>query len=304
MDELELDLRELDAPPVEKDAPWFFRVGRALARRNVRGATRLLEEARKRGLLDVLVDYPLCDQVHLRVPIWRPCNSWDREDVLGYEASFLRLFAGCVGSLGRDTVLVDCGADIGTVSAHICARCTNVNRIVAFEPNPAAYKVLAVNLRSLPISTEPRHAAVSDFTGRGRLASPARDPSAHACYLERAPEGPVAVERIDDLGLAPGRPLALKIDVEGGELLVVEGAHETIEKASAVAIAFEAHPGVTKRTGIDPMVVMRRLRELRSDLAFYVDTTPARVLDPERPVFEQVRPDDVYNIVAITMPSV
>lgn len=298
--ELELDLREVSGARVVARPPWYFRVARALARRKLRGGTRLLEESRRFGLLDVLVEYPLEQHVRLRVPIWRPCNSWDRSDVLTYEASFMRLFSGCVGALGAHTTLIDCGADIGTVSAHLRARCINVARVIAFEPNPCAYRVLEANLRQLGCAAEARHAAVSDFSGRGRMMSPSNDLSAHAMFLAEADEGDVSVQRIDDLNLPAGLPLALKIDVEGGELRVVNGAATTIAAASRVAIAFEAHPLVAKRNGTDPATVMRRLRELRSDLTFQIDTVPARTLDPEREVFEQVAPDDVYNIVAVS----
>ena len=295
-----MDLREVTGTRVESQPPWYFRLARALARRRIRGSTRLLEEVRRRGLLDVLVEYPLGSDVRLRVPIWRPCNSWDRADVLGYEAAFLCLFTGCVGSLGADTTLVDCGADIGTVSAHVRARCTNISRIIAYEPNTSAHRVLKANLDALSIPTDARNAAVSNFSGRGRLVSPAADGSAHAMFLVPSREGDIAVERIDDLDLPKHRPLALKIDVEGGELLVVDGAAATIADAAAVAVAFEAHPTVARRTGQDPVCVMRRLRELRDDLAFLIDTVPARPLDPDRPVFEQVEPNDVYNVVAVS----
>lgn len=302
MTELEMDLRDVAKAPVEPDAPWYFRLSRALERRHVRGATRLLEEARRRGMLDVLVEYPVSDDLRLAVPIWRPCNAWDRRDVIGYEAAFLRLFAGCVGALGPGATLVDCGADIGTVSVLLRARCKNLDRIVAFEPNPSAHRVLALNLGGLGIEAQARRAAASDFTGRGHLASPPSDSSAHAMYLQPDPGGDVRVERVDDLLLPFGTPLALKIDVEGGELPVVEGAAQAIANASAVAIAFEAHPKVALRTCLDPVHVMRRLRELRDDLVFYIDTVPARAIDPDRPVFEQVRPDHVYNIVAVSAP--
>ena len=300
MTELEMDLRDVAKAPVESEAPWYFRLSRALERRRVRGATRLLDEVRRRGLLDVLVEYPVSDDLRLTVPIWRPCNTWDRSDVLGYEAAFVRLFGGCIGALGPDATLVDCGADIGTVSVLLRARCQNLRRIIAFEPNLSAHRVLAMNLRGLGIEAQARPAAVSDFTGRGRLASPRSDASAHAMYLWPDDHGDVRVERVDDLLLPFGKPLALKIDVEGGELPAVEGAAQAIANASVVAIAFEAHPRVALRTGTDPVTVMRRLRELRDDLAFYVDTVPARAIDPDRPVFEQVRPDHVYNIVAFS----
>jgi FkbM family methyltransferase len=300
MTELEMDFREVTRTRIESQPPWYFRLARALARRHIRGGTRLLEEARRRGLLDMLVEYPLADDVRLRVPIWRPCNSWDHDDVLGYEAAFLRLFTGCVGSLGRYTTLVDCGADIGTVSAHVRARCSNVSRIVAYEPNPSAHRILKANLDALPIPADARNAAVSNFSGRGRLASPPSDQSAHAMFLVPSRGGDIVVERVDQLRIPPDRPLALKIDVEGGELLVVDGAADTIAAAARVAIAFEAHPTVSQRTGQDPMCVMRRLRELRRDLVFLIDTVPARTIDSDRPVFEQVEPNRVYNIVAVS----
>jgi hypothetical protein len=63
------DLRAVvDAPVVEP--PWYFRLGRFLSRRNIRGGVRLIEEARKRGLLDRLAVYSL-NGVPLRVPRWR-----------------------------------------------------------------------------------------------------------------------------------------------------------------------------------------------------------------------------------------
>jgi len=298
MKELEMDLRDLTVAPVATNAPWYFRLGRALERQRVRGATRLLDFVRRRGLLDRLVEYSVAEDVQLRVPIWRPCNSWDLDDVLGYESSFLDLFCDSVGALGPDAIVIDCGADIGTVSAHTRARCRNVVEVVAFEPNPAAFRILAANLEHLGIAAHAYLAAVSDFSGHGRLVSPENDASAHAMYLEPDPAGAVTVHRIDELELEPYGPLALKIDVEGSELQVVNGAARTIRHASRVAIAFEAHPWIAQRTGRDPICVAQRLCSLRGDLRFRIDTVPPRLIDPSRPVFEQIAPDDVYNIVA------
>ena len=188
MDE-DFDLRVLTNAPVA-EAPWYFRLGRFLQRHNIRGGNRLIVEARRFGLLDQLAVYTLGD-LTVRVPLWRPCNQWVEEDVRNYEASFMRVLASEVSLLSGDVTFIDCGADIGTVSAHVVSRCGNVQRVVAFEPNPSAFAVLEANLRSMRISTEARHAAVGNFKGRGRLTKSPLDPSAHAMYIAPCEDGQI-----------------------------------------------------------------------------------------------------------------
>lgn len=297
MDE-HFDLRQLpEAPTV--DAPWYFRLGRALARRNIRGGARLLSEARRFGLLDKLALYTVGD-VALRVPLWRPCNAWDEVDIQAYEARFMDALGDAVRALPGEATLLDCGADIGTVTAHLVARCKNIKDVIAFEPNAAAYDVLAENLHFMPLRAEARHAAVGSFTGKGRLMSPEHDKSAHAMYIEPYDSGDIAVQRIDDLALPAGSSVVIKIDVEGSEVAVVEGALRTIRDASACIVAFEAHPLVAERCG-DPSNVMRALRSVRSDFTFTVDKVPSLVLDPNRPVFEQIQPSTVYNVIGTSV---
>lgn len=292
----DFDLKELANPPVAH-VPWYFRLGRFLQRHNIRGGNRLIVEARRRGLLDRLAVYTLGD-LQLRVPLWRPCNQWVEQDVRNYEASFMRVLASEVCLLSGDVTFIDCGADIGTVSAHVVSRCRNVKRVVAFEPNPSAFRVLDANLRSMRIRTEARHAAVGSFDGRGRLTKSPLDPSAHAMYIAPCGDGPIEVQRVDDLQITDGGSCVIKIDVEGTEVAVVEGAAETIRRAGEIVVAFEAHPGVARRLGRDPVEVMHALRAIRPDFTFTVDTTPARALDATRPIFEQLIPNDVYNVIA------
>jgi FkbM family methyltransferase len=194
--------------------------------------------------------------------------------------------------------LVDCGADIGTITAHLVSRCPNISSVAAFEPNPVAYQVLVDNLRALPIAAVAHHAAVGNFRGTGSLVSPQADPSAHAMFIERDPEGSIDVRRIDDLELPAGQSCVIKIDVEGTEAAVVEGALRTLRAARAAVVAFEAHPRVSRRTGEDPVTVMRALQATRPDFTFAVDTRPVRALSADRPLFEQLPADRVYNVIA------
>lgn len=295
----EFDLRELANAPVEA-VPWYFRLGRYLSKHKIRGGDRLIAEARRRGLLDQLVAYPVgpAGDVTLRVPLWRPCNEWLEDDVRDYEAAFMRVLSASVCQLPGEVTLIDCGADIGTVSAHLVSRCKNIRRVVAFEPNRAAYAVLAANLRGMRIATEAHQAAVGDFTGRGRLVKSAIDPSAHAMFVAPHPGGHIEVQRLDDMAIARNQSLVIKIDVEGTEAAVVAGAGRTIRNASDVIVAFEAHPRVCARRGRDPIEVMNALREQRRNFTFVVDTLPSRELDRERRIFDQLPPTRVYNVIA------
>lgn len=296
----QFDLRDLPDAPVT-EAPWYFRVGRYLCRRNIRGGARLLIEARRLGLLDRIAVYSV-GEVKLRVPLWRPCNEWDEHDVNSYEAALIEALANAIRSLpGEQVTLVDCGADIGTVSALLVSRCKHIKRVAAFEPNAAAYPLLVQNLDALPVHTTAYRAAVGNFQGKGRLVSSPMDRSAHAMYIERDDAGDIEVRRIDDLELPPRQPVVIKIDVEGSEAAVVEGALRTIREASAVIVAFEAHPRVTLRTGSDPVMIMRALRAMRRDFVFEVDAMPQRRLSIDEPVFAQLPPEGVYNVIATSL---
>jgi FkbM family methyltransferase len=290
------DTRHVAHPKVA-EVPWFFRLGRFLARHKIRGGFRLVSEARRWGLLDRLALYTV-NGVELRVPLWRPCNEWDELDVHAYEAPLMSSLREAVRKLPPATTLVDCGADIGIVSAHLVANCHNISRVVAFEPNAAAYELLAANLDAMPVHASARYAAVGAFSGRGRLVPDKEDPSAHAMYVERCDDGPIDVEAIDALELPAGGGCVLKIDVEGSEPSVLAGAMRTIRDARAAVVAFEAHPRVSRRTGEDPIMMMRALRALRPDFEFSIDKAPQLEVRLDRPLFEQLPPARVYNVVA------
>lgn len=292
----DFDLRVLSDARIA-EVPWYFRLGKFLSKRKIRGGARLLAEARRRGMLNQLAIYSLGD-VEFRVPLWRPCNEWLEDDVREYEAAFMRELARAVGRMHGEVTLIDCGADIGTVSAHLVSRCKNVRRIFAFEPNPAAFGVLRRNLSAMGLQTDARNMAVGDFSGRGRLTKASQDPSAHAMYIEPDPSGPIGVQRVDDIGIHDNRSCVIKIDVEGTEASVVAGAAQTIRQAREVIVAFEAHPKVAKRLERDPIEVIEALMEIRPGFTFHVDTTPSTTLNPHRPVFEQLPPTRVYNIIA------
>src|SRR4029077_15356621 len=103
---------------------------------------------------------------------------------------------------------------------------------IALEPNPLPFPYLQRNLAQLPFAGRAISSAAADFCGRGTLAYSPKDPSDHSRFLAADAKGELDVIHIDDLGIAPGQPVALKIDVEGGELAVLRGARHTLASAS------------------------------------------------------------------------
>src|SRR5580658_7536087 len=241
-------------------APLLFRLARTMTRCRIRGGNRLVGILGQLGVLDVVAQYQLGRGVHFSVPLFRPDTCWDQRDIEDYEAGLIRSFCRLLEPLS-DVVLFDCGADIGTFSALVCSRTSRVTRVIAFEPNPDVASFVRRNFAQLPIPSKVITKAVGSFHGTGRLEVPAYDNSDHARFLVPG-EGPLQVVTIDSFGLRGG-DVAIKIDVEGGELEVLEGAAKTIALARKCVVTVEANPRVAMRTKRDPVECLRFLQSLR-----------------------------------------
>ena len=240
---------------------------------------------------DCLVLYPLSPTVNIAVPINRMENAWELQDILAYEEDLIRTCCAALAPFSGVT-LFNCGADIGLFTALLCARCDRIARVLAFEPNNRVEQVLRHNLAQFPRS-EVHMAAVSNFIGRGKLLAPAYDLGDHARFLVAAEEG-VPVMTLDSLGVFGGDVL-LKIDVEGEELNVLQGARETIRRAARCVLTLEAHPQVCLRTGIFPNACLAYLGSLRR-FRFVIAET-GREVAPDDDILDPAR---VFNIVAVS----
>jgi len=281
--------------------PWSFRLASFLNRNGVRGGYRLLNVADRLHWLDCCVRYELTPRISFGVPLYRPETRWSRRDVLGYEKRLVECLAERLSAWPGPVRLLDCGADIGTLSALLASRLHRLVEVHAFEPNPVAFQMLEENLRMLPCAGHAHQAALSDFAGRGVLSSSTRDKSEHARYLAPVTEGRghFDVMRIDDLELSRDATLGLKIDVEGGELSVLRGAKQTLVGTPHWVVAFEAHREVCERTGIDPCEILRWLQSVRP-AEFVVAERPDLTIDTAWPFFKQVSNPRVVNVVCWT----
>ena len=256
-------------------APLILRLAKTMTRWGIRGGNRLVGICAQLGLFDVVVQYQLGRSVNFSVPLFRADTCWDQRDIENYERRFIHSFCRLLNPLS-DVVLFDCGADIGTFSALVCSQTSSVARVIAFEPNPDVAGFMKRNLSQLPVSSLAITKAVSCFEGSGRLEVPDYDASDHARFLVPG-SGPLEVVTIDSFGVRGGN-VAIKIDVEGGELEVLKGAAETISSARTCLVTVEANPRVAARTKRDPVECLRFLQALRPFSFVIAETaeTPSR----------------------------
>lgn len=266
-----------------------------MSRAHIRGAGVLTRLLGRLGILDVIAQYEL-NHIRFGVPLYR--IPWDFKDVRDYEASFVQEFSRALGPL-RDTTFFDCGADIGTFSALLCSRTDRIGRIIALEPSATACEFLKANLSNLGVASELIPAAVSNFQGHGRLERPAYDRSDHARFLTRG-AGPITVTTIDSCGVAGG-DIAIKLDLEGGELNALRGATQTIAAARQCVIGLEASPAVKLRTGRDPIECLEFLESLRPFQFVVAETGERR--DTSRPIIRNGQ-TQIWNLVGVSYSNI
>ena len=168
-------------------------------------------------------------------------------------------------SLGSGSDCLDIGANEGSVLREM-VRLAPEGRHVAWEPLPQ----LADRLRAEFPSVEIRQAALSDRAGETEFVHVLEAPG-WSGFLERPTPGSGEVERINvrcerlDDALAEGiRPALIKIDVEGAELQVLEGATGILRRHRPL-IVFEHGRGSAEYYGTTP----ERIHDLHSEQLRY-----------------------------------
>jgi len=131
---------------------------------------------------------------------------------------------------------LDIGANVGNHSLYAGLFC-DAGRIIPFEPNPLAYRLLVLNLvmNGLHDRTLFDHVGfgASDLGGDG-FAMTERHKNLGAARMVPG-EGDIATRRPDEW-LASETPDVIKIDVEGMEMQVLRGLQKTIKRTRPVLL--------------------------------------------------------------------
>jgi FkbM family methyltransferase len=184
----------------------------------------------------VFVD-PRDDRIAYTLITGRP---WQR-DHLDRALATLR----SAGRLPPDRLFLDIGANIGVISIYALLSGA-FDRAMAIEPDPANAAILARNLAENDLTGHVAivEAAATNAPGRLALHRDAKNLGAHSLEagFAMSPAGTitVAADRLDTLiarlGLAPEAVGLAKIDVEGHEFSVLEGAPGLLAAATPLMI--------------------------------------------------------------------
>lgn len=161
--------------------------------------------------------------------------------------------------LRADDLFVDVGANAGSYS--ILAGAAVGTRVIAFEPVLATFKRLVANVRLNEAEGRVRCINAGVGAARDCIAFSSRaDTQNHALAPGETCDHPVTVDVAPlDEYLAGQVPSLLKIDVEGYETNVLEGARETLGAAALRAVIVELN-GSARRYGLDDRGVSATLR--------------------------------------------
>ncbi|MEL7200139.1 MAG: FkbM family methyltransferase [Pseudomonadota bacterium] len=291
--------RLVDQPPV------LCRLAHRAIAHQVPGAWKFLSLVRETVLQNTVVAHRLSGArpVTLYLPLFRAESCKPLREIDQYERVVLdqlvSLLTGPDQADGAPPLwLVDAGADIGMVSAQLIRRLERLSRVFAFEPNPIVLPFLQASLASSGISHAVLPHAVGAHNATGRLIAPPDDPSEHARFFQTDPEGPIRVQTIDTLPSPAGKQVLLKVDVEGNEADVIEGAAQFLAAAASFVVVFEAHPGVMARTGIRPGAILNRLAAIKPVKAVVAHDPPIP-LDTDKAIEPQISGFEtrVHNII-------
>ncbi len=167
-------------------------------------------------------------------------------------------------------VFVDVGANIGILTTAV-ARNPGV-RVIAFEPDPDNFRLLRLNVvgNGIEDRAELVNAAVAAAPGEMRFARSDYNSGDHR--LSATGEIAVKVVRLDDLTVETGA-LAVKIDTQGAEPLIVAGGARLLARAGLLVMEF--WPWGMRRMGLEPQPVLDLVAGWQGD---------GHVMAPEHPV--------------------
>lgn len=183
----------------------------------------------------------------------------------------------------RPGMVVFClGAHIGYYALLAARRVGPRGRVYAFEPGPENFRLLVRNVEAngyRNVIAVPK--AVSNVTGRARLYLDASNTGDNRIHPgpEPRPSVEVDVVRLDDWLGGPGTAAdVIQMDLQGAEMLALEGMEALLARSPAVTLFTELWPDGLRLAGRSAETYLARLAALGFRMSLIDE--PARRLVP------------------------
>jgi len=146
--------------------------------------------------------------------------------------------------------ILECGANIGELYFSFKQKSLDINYI-AFEPDPEAYNCLAKNLLTAK-NTTLYNIALSDVDKEKKLYIDGDGGNSSLEYFGKSKEVDVEAKTIDSFG--QDNIKLMKIEAEGHEGEVLNGALETLKSTEYVTVDYGPEKGIEQNTTISIVV--------------------------------------------------
>lgn len=242
----------------------------------------------KRYFSHKVIRYPI-NQAEFCVPLQELC-FWLEGGPQQYYPQDILPFARAINQLEGERIFIDCGADIGTVSMMVNAELQADIPFICIEPNPNAFELLQANQPAIGRQVRVLPYAISNFEGHARLNFNRAQISDHEAHLALNEDGDTRVTTVDtlsrELGFEHCPNIVLKVDVEGQEQALFEGAKALISQAKQCIILLEIHPDVLAREGLQAEYIFAQVEQY-GDFSWTVPELDNQVVDRNREFYTQ-----------------
>jgi FkbM family methyltransferase len=155
---------------------------------------------------------------------------------------------------------VDIGANVGFMAAHMGDRAGPDGTVLAFEPEPRNFAILALNARTARWrNIVPIHAAIGAAVGKTELYLSPRDGGDHRTVPSGDERSHIEVDMLSIDRVAEMRRTEIhfaKLDIQGAEGEALRGMKATLSNPSFRGLVLEFWPDALRRAGEDPQGIL------------------------------------------------
>lgn len=168
-------------------------------------------------------------------------------------------------------VVLDVGAFLGYYTLVAAERCGPSGKVFAFEPDPRNFAYLLRNVKENGFTDRVAtlRTAAADRSGTKPFFLDTGDRSQSSLAFRRLWGRRIEVDcvRLDEWLASGPAPDVIKMDIEGGELLALNGMEETIRRSgSPITLFIEYYPAALRAAGGSGTQLLARLAHLGFDV--------------------------------------